>query len=101
MAKRRTRSTPRELTRAELKALERRSVTIAPPVDVEPDDAVAPTPPPARRGVLPARGARLAVAAPTLSRAQEMAYIRADLRRLAVLAALMIVILVVLAVVLR
>ncbi|MCC6630299.1 MAG: hypothetical protein IT340_23195 [Chloroflexi bacterium] len=101
MAKRRTRGAPRELTRAELKALERRSMAIAPPVDAEPEADVAPVPAPARRGVLPPRGSRLAVAGPTLSRAQEMAYIRADLRRLVILGALMVVILIALAVVLR
>jgi hypothetical protein len=100
MAKRRARGAPRELTRAEAKAIERRTASAAAPVVEAMPEEPASQPLPGRRGVLPPRGGRVYSTA-TLSRAQEMAYVRSDLRRLTILAALMVAILLVLAVVLR
>jgi len=102
MTKRRTRVAQRELTRAELIAIERRSSTQAPTATEMPVPEAYPDEPMAtasvKRGVLPTR---VAAAGGTLSRVQEMAYIRADLRRLAILSGLMLAILAILAIVLR
>jgi hypothetical protein len=108
MAKKRARGAGRELTRADLKALERRSQSSAAyPVssavaEAEADEAAAPAPASAstRRGVLPPRPSRV-TATQTLSRAQEMAYIQGDLRRLTILAGLMLALLAILAIFLR
>ena len=104
MAKKRSRGADREPTRADLKALERRTAaTVAgaatgrvTAADVPAGGAVSP-----HRGVLPPRASRVVVAATPLSREQEIAFIGSDLRRLAILAALMVVIIVVLAIFLR
>ena len=109
MAKKRARGAGRELTRAELKALERRSQSSASyPVssavaEAEVDETAAPAPTSAstRRGVLPPRPSRVAASGQTLSRAQEMAYIQGDLRRMTILAGLMLALLVILAIFLR
>jgi hypothetical protein len=109
MAKKRARGASRELTRADLKALERRSQSSAAyPVssavaEAEADEAAAPMPSSAstRRGVLPPRPSRATANGQTLSRAQEMAYIQGDLRRLTILAGLMLALLAALAIFLR
>lgn len=108
MAKKRTRAGARELTRAELKALERRAASVTLPARAAvagaetAEAAVAPpAAPSARRGVLPPRTSRVAAGLPALSRDQEIAFIRSDLRRLTILAGLMLAILAVLAIFLR
>jgi hypothetical protein len=105
MVKRRTRQGQRELNRAEVKAIERRAavpVAAEPGVTLASADTLTDAPvTPEQRGVLPPRPSRLAVAGHTLSREQEMAYIRGDLRRLTVLTGLMLAILAILAVVIR
>jgi hypothetical protein len=110
MAKKRARGAGREMTRAELKAFERRSQSGAayPVSSAVAEAAVDEAPAPAassgastRRGVLPPRPSRVAAGVQTLSRAQEMAFIQGDLRRLTILAGLMLALLVVLAIFLR
>jgi hypothetical protein len=95
MAKKRSRGPVRELSRAELKALERRAAGTGLPsrVAVVEPPVAAPAPPaePApRRGVLPPRASRVAAGLPALSRQQELAFIRDDLRRMVVLALIML-----------
>jgi hypothetical protein len=105
MAKKKARAGARELTRAELKALERRAASVALPARAAVAEAEAPVEaspaPAARRGVLPPRASRVAIGLPALSRGQEIAFIRSDLQRLTILAGLMLAILVVLAIFLR
>ena len=94
MAKRRPRGQAREMSRAELKAHERRAASVGftePPARVrvteerDPlDDLPEATAP---RGVLPPRVTRTAPRATGLTREQELAYIRVDLRRLVILTA--------------
>lgn len=105
MAKKRARGADREPTRADLKALERRAATTVAgaatsrvPATAGPAAGGAASP---QRGVLPPRASRVVVAATPLSREQEIAFIGSDLRRLTILAALMVVIIVVLAIFLR
>ena len=95
MAKRRPRGQAREVSRAELKAHERRSASVVItepparvsvtderyPLDDMPEATAAP------RGVLPPRVPRTAPRAPGLTREQELSYIRVDLRRLVILTA--------------
>jgi hypothetical protein len=105
MAKKRTRGpagTSRvQPSRAELKALERRApaatstavrgptaeTAAAAPVSAPRDAAAA-------RGVLPPRVSRVGAGVPTLSREQELAYVRGDLRRMTILALAMVAIMV-------
>ena len=95
MAKRRPRGQAREVSRAEMKAYERRAASVGitePPAresvtgERHPlDDAPRATAAP--RGVLPPRVSRTPTRAPGLTREQELAYIRVDLRRLVILTA--------------
>jgi hypothetical protein len=89
MAKKRVRGPVREPSRAEIKAFERRALVTTPTrteVDRPIDDVYVPEEPARpRQGVLPPRPSRVALPGPALSREQEMAYIRADLRRMTVL----------------
>ena len=98
-SRRQARNAPRQPTPAELKAMEaRRRATI-----VISDDVVAvedPRPAPVRR--TPSRTAerqRTSTARPTLSRSQEFAFIRSDLRRLIVTAGPLLLLMIVLLVV--
>jgi hypothetical protein len=109
MAKKRARGAGRELSRAEIKAFERRSQPSAAypassaVAEAEADDPSAPEASAAapRRGVLPPRPSRVATGGQTLTREQEMTFVRGDLRRLTILAGLMLAILAVLAIFLR
>lgn len=107
MAKKRSRGAAAEPSRAALKALERRTaqsvastLPAAPrPQSAPPVTTVEPSPGPAaaRRGVLPPRGPRFAVSAPALTREEELRYVVGDLRRLTVLAVIMVAFIVALA----
>lgn len=102
MAKRKGRGPAREVTRAEIKAIERRAASAAPvatrPASSPPPSVVTPPPAGARRGVLPPRLSRVATGVPALSREEELAFIRSDLRRLTVFGVAMLAIIVVLSV---
>jgi hypothetical protein len=104
MAKRKGRGAGREVTRAEIKAIERRAASVAPvatrPASSSPAPSVAPPATGARRGVLPPRLSRVATGVPALSREEELAFIRDDLRRLTILSVAMLLIIIVLSLVL-
>jgi hypothetical protein len=104
MAKKRARGVGRELSRAEQKALERRAAVSAPIVPraavAEPPLDASPTVTSgARRGVLPPRTAGI-VRGPTITREQELAYIRGDLRRMVILSAAMLAVIIVISIIL-
>lgn len=107
MAKKRARGPAAEPSRAAIKAHERRAAQsvpgrapTAPPAQrslpMAADEPVAEAPP-VRRGVLPPRVSRAAANVPTLTREQELRYITGDLRRMTVLALLMVAIIIALA----
>jgi hypothetical protein len=107
MAKKRARGPAAEPSRAAIKAHERRAAQTVPGrastapaaernVPVAADEPAAEAPP-VRRGVLPPRVSRAAANVPTLTREQELRYITGDLRRMTVLALLMVAIIIALA----
>jgi hypothetical protein len=105
MAKKRARGVGRELSRAEQKALERRAAVSAPVVPraavAEPPLDASPTVTSgARRGVLPPRTAGIVRGGPTITREQELAYIRGDLRRMVILSAAMLAVIIVISIIL-
>ena len=106
MAKKRARGPAAEPSRAALKAHERRAAQTVPgrastasPAQrgLPAADEPAADAPPVRRGVLPPRVSRAAANVSTLTREQELRYITGDLRRMTVLALLMLAIIIVLA----